>query len=201
MSIPRQQPVLLAFAVAKQSHPKKSPQMRRVSVQQQYDARTTLGWKRCVREGRGGRTRSGSGEGGKGGGRRRGNIGWEKTRRNVVSGVSGVCECACVLCFVFVFSGCACSCDVCVCVHVHVLCVCSCGVCVHAVCVHVVCVCVFMWWWCVLVFVWCGCVCVHVVCAHHDVGIIFDKLADFQLGTKSFRLSPTREQNTRMKIS
>ena len=98
----------------------------------------------------------------------------------MVSGVSGVCEGVC-------FSV--------LCVCVHVLCVFMWCVCVCA-CVHVVCVCVFM------------------LCVHHKVGRIFDKLADFQLAEllvsaildpipqsdQSLRLSPTREQNTRMKM-
>ena len=46
-----------------------------------------------------GRNRSGSGEGGKGGERRRVEIGREKTRREVVSGVSGVFARVCVFVF------------------------------------------------------------------------------------------------------
>ena len=75
-----------------------------------------------MREGRGGRMRSGSGEGGKGGERRRGKIGQGEARRNVVAGVNGVCECV----FVHVVRVC-----------VHVLCLCVFIWCVSVWCVRV----------------------------------------------------------------
>ena len=100
------------------------------------------GRERCVREGRGGRIRSGSVRKGR-----------REEEREECVGVSVF------MCFV-----CLCSCGVCVCVCVHVVCVFTCCVCVHTVCVHAVCVCVHVvvvvvcvFMWCVCVFMWCVC--------------------------------------------